>query len=205
MPQGHFPHPDCTAWHITIGAARSRLHGGPRRTVDRHQNQPGDPIVEFDEWREFLSHLSLTGEPVRLNDDHRKFIEAQLPLICERGRWTYHICAAPPPPENDHFHILLDAPRAIHGKDIRHWLKRWLTETLNEQFDGPPDDREAEGSASRATLSMAGTGLDARSRSPRPWWVKGGSTKPVKQPEYFLNAFGYIRDQRTTPFIFDSD
>lgn len=190
MPQGQFPHPDLTAWHITVGTARARLHGGSRATVDRVHNQRGRLFVEHDEWREYLIQLSLTGEPVLLNDAHRAFIEQTIPSICARGGWTFHVCAAPPPPENDHFHVLLDAPKAVHGKQIRSWLKRWLTEALNERFDGPPDGREAEGPSAHA-------------KPPRPWWVEGGSTKPVKDASYFVACFDYDRRQRSTPFVLE--
>jgi hypothetical protein len=178
--QGQFPHPDCTAWHITVGTARTRLHGGPRKTVDRQHNRRGDLFVKRDEWREFLEHVAARGEPVYLDERHRAFIETKLPAICVRGGWTYHVCAAPVPPENDHFHILLDAPKAVHGKEIRKWLKRWLTEAMNAEFGAAPD----------------GGGFGE-------WWVVGGSTKPAKDPEYFVNTFDYDRRQRTTPFVFE--
>jgi hypothetical protein len=181
-PQGHFPHPDCTAWHISVGTARARLHGGPRKTVDRRQNKPGDPFVGRDFERERWEREAANGEPVFLDERHRAFIERMLPAICERGGWTYHVGAAPSPPENDHFHVLLDAPKAVHGKDIRTWLKRWLTEAMNTEFGHVPD---GDGSGE--------------------WWVDGGSTKPVKDVAYFMNVFEYDRQQRSTPFVMQGE
>lgn len=117
-----------------------------------------------------------------LDERHRTFVEKIIPTICERGGWGYHVCAAPAPPDNDHFHVLLDAPKSIHGKQIRMWLKRWLTEAMNLEFGAAPDG--------------GGSG---------EWWVDGGSTKPVKDEAYFANVFKYDRDQRTTAFVFECD
>lgn len=162
-----------TAWHVTVGTYCTRLHGGVRATVDRAHNQRGQPFVGRDEQRERSERETARAEPVYLTDSQRALIERVLPDICVRGGWTYFVCAAPPPPENDHFHILLDAPVRVHGKDVRKWLKRWLTEAMDAQFGRP------EGGA---------------------WWVEGGSTKPVKDEAYFRNVFNYVRRQRTTAF-----
>jgi hypothetical protein len=182
--QGEFPPPALgrTAWHISIGTARARLHGGARKTVDRRHNRRGDPFVGRDEAREQWERERAGGEAVYLDERHRAFIEATLPAICERGGWAFHVCAAPEPPDNDHIHILLDAPKAIHGKQVRMWLKRWLTEAMNQEFGAAPDS--------------GGSG---------EWWVDGGSTKPVKDPAYFDNVVAYVQRQRTTRHVFDGE
>jgi REP element-mobilizing transposase RayT len=162
-----------TAWHITVGTYCSRLHGGERPTVDRAQNKRGQPFIGRDEARERSEREAARGPAVSLTPAQRELIEGILPAICERGGWTYRIAAVPGPPENDHFHILLEADPAIHGKQIRKWLKRWLTEELDKTF-GRPEGGE--------------------------WWVEDGSTKPVKDATYFGNVFYYIFGQRTTAY-----
>ena len=108
---------------------------------------------------------------VWLTESQRIFIEETIPSICDRGGWTYRICAAPPPPEHNHFHVLLDADRSRHGKDIRKWLKRWLTEAMDTKWPRPSNG---------------------------VWWVECGSTKPVKDTVYLNNAFNYVFKQRTS-------
>ena len=164
--------PTRTTWHITFGTHGSRLHGDDAPTVDRQHNLPGTPFLGRDPARASRERQSLRCGEVRLTDAQRRFIETILPRICERGGWTLRACAAPSPPENDHVHVLLDADPSRHGKGIRKWLKRWLSEALTAEF-GPPPDGE--------------------------WWAEGGSTKPVKEDQYLNNAWPYIIRQRTTP------
>jgi len=105
-----------TAWHITVGTYCSRLHGGNRPTVDRQHNQRGLPFVGPNKQREQRERETARAEPVYLTQPQRELIEQIIPDICIRGGWNYIVCAAPPPPENDHMHVLLDAPSHIHGK-----------------------------------------------------------------------------------------
>ena len=162
--------PTRTTWHITFGTHGSRLHGDDRPTVERDHNQPGEPFVEPDADRMNDERERLRGPAVRLTQTQRALIEAAIPTLCERGGWTYRVAAAPLPPDDHHVHVLLDAERRVHGKDIRKWLKRWLSESLNARFEPPP----------------AG------------WWAECGSTKPVKNEPYLRNTYHYIKRQRTT-------
>jgi REP element-mobilizing transposase RayT len=165
--------PGRTVWHITVGTYGSRLHGADEPTVDREHNQRGTPFLPPDPQRRRDESAAMRARAVLLNEDQRAFIEASLPSICNRGRWDFIICAAPGKGEEDHFHLMLAADPKPHGKQIRHWLKRWLTEALDNRFGRPPGGE---------------------------WWVDGGSTKPVKDEDYFLNTYFYILRQRTTPF-----
>lgn len=110
----------------------------------------------------------LAHPSVLLTYEQRTFIERTGPSICARGGWEYVECAAPP----DHVHTLLRADTPVHGKEIRRWFKRWLSEALNDRFGERP--------------------------AKAAWWAEGGSTKPVKDSEYFANVVRYIRDQRAT-------
>jgi len=170
LPQ-QFLAPDRTTWHITLGTYGTRLHGGDRPTVDREHNHRGEIFIARNAEREKFERDAMRTSAIVLPIEVRSFIEQSIPSLCIRGNWTYRTCAAPA--EEDHVHILLDAERQIHGKDVRKWLKRWLTEALNSKFGKPP-------------------GGD--------WWAQCGSTKPVKHIEYLNNAFPYICNQRTTPW-----
>ena len=167
-------HPSRTTWHITFGTYGTRLHGGDLPTVERNANLPGQPFLTMDHHRKEWIQGSMRDQPIRLTDEQRVFIEETLPRICEPGHWTYRIGAAPPPPDNTHVHLLCDADPSIHGKQIRQWLKRWLTEAMNHRW---------------------------KRSSRTPWWAEAGSTKPVKNDQYLNHAFEYIRRQRTIPFI----
>src|SRR5262245_24877990 len=116
--------PARTGWHITVGTYCARLHGGSRPTVARQHNQLGEDFIWRDAQREQHEREAARGDAVRLTHEQRAFIERILPEICNRGGWTFHMCAAPGPPDNDHFHILLDADPTINGNDLRKWLKR---------------------------------------------------------------------------------
>lgn len=112
---------------------------------------------------------------VLLTFEQRAFVEAIVPTICERGGWQHRICAAPAPPDNTHIHVLCDADRSLHGKQIRHWHKRWLTEAMDTRWGRP---------------AAAGS-----------WWGEGGSTKPVTDEAYLLNVFLYIQRQRSDVIV----
>lgn len=75
-----------------------------------------------------------------------------------------------PAHHGNHVHTLLTAPPHLHGKQIRKWLKRWLSQSLTQAF-GPP---------------------------PKCWWAQAGSTKPIKNKQYLINATNYINKQRTS-------
>ncbi len=160
-----------TTWHITVGTYGTRLHGGVRPTVDRGHNARGEPFIDLDPEREGSARAKMRGDPVLLTSEQRVFVEAIVPTICQRGGWKYRICAAPGPPENTHVHVLCDADRFRHGKQIRLWLKRWLTKAMDARWGRP-------------------TGGS--------WWVQDGSTKPVTDEAYLNNVYEYIQCQRTT-------
>ena len=163
-----FIDPERTTWHITFGTYGTRLHGGKRATVDRRQDEPGEKFVQPHRPREEFERSRLKGGPIYLTLDERRFIERVVPDICERGGWGFRTCAAGS--EGDHVHVLLDAEQKHHGKDVRKWLKRWLSEALTNEF-GEVAQR---------------------------WWAKGGSTKAVKDDMYLNRAYRYVARQRAT-------
>lgn len=169
------PEPTHQTWHITFGTYATRLHDDPRPTVDRRHNKINTPFPPPDPERQQRP----VDPPLLLTRAQRHHIEALIPQLCTRGNWIYRTCAAPCEPGRvgpgnaDHIHVLLDAPKNKQPKDIRKWLKRWLSQSLTKTF-GPPAKR---------------------------WWAEGGSTKPVKDPEYRTNATNYINRQRTLPML----
>ncbi|MCC6579708.1 MAG: hypothetical protein IT440_04650 [Phycisphaeraceae bacterium] len=166
--------PGRTIWHITFGTYGRRLHGANEPTVDRQHNQTGAAFLPVDPIRHEREEKSMRGSAVRLSASQRAVIEALMPAICQRGQWDYLVCAAPGPPDDDHVHSLLGADPSVHGKRIREWLKRWLTEELDQRWGRP------EGGS---------------------WWAVGGSTRAIKDACYLRNAYLYIGRQRTTPWV----
>jgi REP element-mobilizing transposase RayT len=159
-PRTNFP----LAYHITFGTYGTRLHGDPRGTVDRSQNEFGEPIVgRDDEWKSF-EQKNLNFQPLILTIEQRVFIERQVPTICERGGWEFLQVAAAP----DHIHNMVSA--RIDGKDIRKWLKRWLSEALSAIW--PLRYREV-------------------------WWSECGSVKWIWTEDYYERVRNYIQKQRT--------
>ncbi|MEZ6191259.1 MAG: hypothetical protein R3C45_08210 [Phycisphaerales bacterium] len=90
----------------------------------------------------------MRGDPILLTAPQRAVIETLIPDICQRGGWTYRICARAD--EQDHVHVLLDADPAIDPDAILKWLKRWLGEAAHP-----------------------GTGKPTGNT----WWAKAGSTR----------------------------
>lgn len=158
-----------TTWHITWGTYGGRLHGSDRPTVDREHNELNEEFVDRNERREQFERGRMRGKAVFLTQTQRERIEAIIPELCIRGGWRLRVCAAGF--EGDHVHVLLDAPRAVHGKQIRQFLKRWVTQALDASW-GKPDGGS--------------------------WWAEGGSTRAVKDMNYLRNATRYIHRQRTT-------
>lgn len=178
-------------WHITFGTYATRLHNDPRPTVDRRHNIVGTPFPPPDPDRQ----QKPTDPPLHLTREQCIHIQNTIPHLCKKGGWTFIACAAPfeshPPSEpgrdpcrescrepgrvgpahhGNHVHTLLTAPPHLHGKQIRKWLKRWLSQSLTQAF-GPP---------------------------PKCWWAQAGSTKPIKNKQYLINATNYINKQRTS-------
>jgi len=163
--------PGRAVWHITVGTYGTRLHGSNEPTVDLDHNQRGEPFVEPNPQRHHDAQDRMRGDAVYLTPEQQSAIESAIPTICEKGGWCLHACASPSAPDNDHFHILLDADPSAEPKVIRELIKRWLTQALGKQFDRPQGGR---------------------------WWTKGGSTKPVKDPAYLRNATRYVLTQRSS-------
>jgi hypothetical protein len=141
--------------------------------VDRRHNQRGAPFLPRDPERVQIETQLMIDEPLFLDESQRVFIQQAISQICERGGWHFFTCAAPPPPDNTHVHVLLHAAPSAPPKVIRELFKRWLTQELDNEFGAPPNS------------------------APR-WWAEGGSTKPVKDVPYLNNAYRYIKRQRTT-------
>ena len=122
------------AYHITWGTYGTRLHGDPRKTVDREHNEFGTPVLEYDEHRWERCKARLKYAPI-LSRAHMLFIEACVPSLCERGRWRFHACAAGP----DHVHVVLSSQH--DPETIRRLLKRWLGQELTSRskLDGGED------------------------------------------------------------------
>jgi REP element-mobilizing transposase RayT len=120
--------PTRTHWHITWGVYGARLHGSHRPTVDRAHNHRGEALIGRDAWRQRMTKSVMNFPPITLTGEQQSAIEFHLPVICERGRWTYRICAA----EIDHVHLLCEIRSEIHGEKVRRLAKRWLGEALTE-------------------------------------------------------------------------
>jgi REP element-mobilizing transposase RayT len=161
-----------TRWHITIGTYAGRLHGGLRDTVDRDHNTWGHDHVGDNARREGFERSRLSDRPIVLSEEQQIFIQSAIPALCIRGGWTFAECSAAP----DHVHIVLDADEAIHGKRIRPLLKRWLTQSLNERWEG----------ATRRSDGMT-------------WWAEGGSNRAVRGHDYRSLVEDYVHDQRAGP------
>jgi REP element-mobilizing transposase RayT len=153
-------------YHITVGTYGTRLHGDDEPTVERPQNQYGDEFVKKDIEREQFERDRMVQEPVYFTEEQRFFVEKTIPAICERGKWIYHIAAC----QTNHFHLLVSTrePAAVPPKQIRRWLKQWLTNALNEHY------------------------------GKRQWFAGCGSTKYLFEKGYFEAVYNYIKRQRTT-------
>ena len=118
------------SYHFTIGTYGTRLHGGNAPTVDRSQNQYGEPFVVRNEMQEAEMRHRMAEQAIYFSHEQRVFIENAIPEICEQGQWIYHIAACQP----DHVHCLISSH--VEPRKIRRWLKTWLTQRLNNQYGG---------------------------------------------------------------------
>jgi REP element-mobilizing transposase RayT len=123
------------AYHITWGTYGTRLRYGPRPTVSRDQNEPGTPVLNYDERLWERERANQAYPPVVLTREQMRFVESTVPALCERGYWTLHACAAGP----DHVHNILTSDH--NPEAIRRLLKRWLGQALNEHWPVLPKDR----------------------------------------------------------------
>ena len=157
------------AFHITWGTYGTRLHGDPRKTVDRLHNQYGDPVLGYDEHRWEREKSLVKFSPVIFTKPQMVIIESLLPKICERGGWEHRIGACGP----DHVHEILFSRK--DPETIRRLLKRWLSQELPRHIGALPD----------GALYWAECG------SIRWIFEEDGG--------YYENAVAYVTRQRATP------
>jgi REP element-mobilizing transposase RayT len=115
-------------YFLSWGTYGTRLHGDRRGTVDREQNEYGDPVLGFDADRWEREKGRLKFPPVVLSREQRRFAEEMIPHVCTQGSWTYHTCAAAP----DHVHVVLTS--TFDPSTIRRLMKRWLGQELSNQW-----------------------------------------------------------------------
>jgi len=134
LERQHFS-PPLTPWHITFGTYGTRLHGATAPTVDKQHNQRHEPFLAHNANR-VQSDRGRMKFPLRyFTREQRLFIEAELPIICERGGWMFRISAA----GSDHVHLLCDVVPEVHGEKVRRLVKRWLGQSLSERWPLPDD------------------------------------------------------------------
>ncbi len=109
MPRLVYP----IGYHITYGTYGTRLHGDERGTVDRSENQFGDPIVGADGGWERVEAARLRFPPRLLTVEQRLFVQQLVPQACVRGGWEHVATAAAP----DHVHQFIRAN--VDGTDVR--------------------------------------------------------------------------------------
>jgi hypothetical protein len=90
-----------TTWHITFGTYGTRLHGSGRATVDKAHNQLNEPFLSRNPDREESDRGRMKSAARYLTIAQRIFVETEIPSICDRGGWTFRVCAAAP----DHVHV----------------------------------------------------------------------------------------------------
>lgn len=115
-------------YHITFDTYGTRLHGGNAPTVHHSRNELDESFVSANEELYRENRDRMKESPCFLSQDQRLFVEERIPMICERGGWTFHVVAAQP----EHVHVLLSAE--VDPKAVRKWLKTWLTQSLNEKY-----------------------------------------------------------------------
>lgn len=122
-----------TPWHITFGTYGTRLHGAKAPTVDKSHNELGTPFVPKNAARLNSAKERLKFPSLYLTVDQRLFIEDEIVHVCERGGWSYRVCAA----QADHVHLLCDVVPDVHGEKVRRLVKRWLSQALNAKWRLP--------------------------------------------------------------------
>ena len=122
-----------TQWHITFGTYGTRLHGDDRPTVDKQHNELNTPFVSRASDRLRSERERMKFPPRCLTIGQQVFVETELAGICERGGWTFRVCAAGP----DHVHVLCDVVPEVHGEKVRRLIKRWLGQKLSEHWPLP--------------------------------------------------------------------
>jgi REP element-mobilizing transposase RayT len=122
-----------TSWHITFGTYGTRLHGGGRATVDTSHSERNTPFLRSNADRERSDRERMNFQPRYLTLEQRIFAESETPKMCERGGWTYRVCAA----GSDHVHLLCDIVPDVHGEKVRRLIKRWLGQTLSQRWRLP--------------------------------------------------------------------
>ena len=120
--------PNRTSWHITFGTYGTRLHYGPRPTVDKQHNRRGTPFLPHKPAFERTVRNRLNRAPRYLTDEQQVFAEELLPIHCERGGWDFRVGSA----SGDHVHLLCDIAPEIHGQRVRRLVKRWLGQALSQ-------------------------------------------------------------------------
>ena len=95
------------AYFISFRSYGTWLHGDERGSVDRFQNKYGTPMLAPNEYRKAAMRSRLKRDPVELNAERRKAIEAGLRETCDIRGWNLRAINV----RTNHVHTVVTADR----------------------------------------------------------------------------------------------
>jgi REP element-mobilizing transposase RayT len=106
----------------------ARPPGTNKPHVDRDHNQYRAPLAPTNPLLEQWSRERAKGDPIVLNLEQRKLVEAAIRDLANRYRWLVHAIA----PMRDHVHVVIGAPR--EGEQLREGIKAVASKWLNKSY-----------------------------------------------------------------------
>ena len=128
-PDGRrFPASEPWAYFLTIACYGRRLHGDPRGSIDRDNNQWGTPILTLNSTRQISEQSRMREDRAELDTEAREIVLKSIQSVSRHENWALHAVHV----RSAHAHIVLGAagrPEKVAGK-----LKAYASRALNEAF-----------------------------------------------------------------------
>ena len=128
-PDGpRFPASEPWAYFLTIACYGRRLHGDPRGSVERDNNQWGTAFLELNSTREVCEQNRMRDDRAELDAEEREIVLQSIKSVSRHEQWTLHAVHV----RSTHVHIVLSAagkPEKVVGK-----LKGYASRALDEAF-----------------------------------------------------------------------
>ncbi|RYG66019.1 hypothetical protein EON80_16255 [bacterium] len=115
---------ELTAYHITLRAYGTWLHGDERGSVDKANSRFGDPVLEPQRGYEKAMRGAMTSKPFRFNKSQRQLLEAAIEEVTKYRNWHLAALAV----RTNHIHIVVGAeatPEKVAG-DFKSYGTRAL-------------------------------------------------------------------------------
>lgn len=122
---------------ITFRTYGTWLHGDERGSVDRENNDVGEPFLETDPSLVSFQRSTMSAGPTMLDVQRRVCVDRTMREVADHRKWTFLALNV----LQNHVHIVISAPDDVTPEKAMNDFKSWSTRRLRENALTEPDER----------------------------------------------------------------